>query len=164
MLSWHGWPDSTKTHFMALKSMGIPFFTSGTSHLKFVHELLVMSLEHEELLLEQMLSLHQVGKDIPTYSGTDIYHMCRTLHFRWKGQCATEIQFLNTPHDRRSCRQAMTPLWCSSIDTLWFPQKTGVCTFATRGGGGSYTCHQDYVVTWQRRLWLLSIQVLICFW
>ena len=32
--------------------------------------------------------------------------MCRTRHFRWKGQCATEIQLFNTPHDRRSCRHA----------------------------------------------------------
>ena len=30
--------------------------------------------------------------------------MCRTRHFRSKGQCATEIQLLNTPHDRRCCR------------------------------------------------------------
>ena len=59
--------------------------------------------------------------------------------------------------------QAMTPLWCSSIDTLCFPDKTGACTFATGGGGDSDTYHQDYVVTWQRRLRLLSIQVLICF-
>ena len=32
--------------------------------------------------------------------------MCRTRHFRRKGQCATEIQLLNTPHDRRCCRHA----------------------------------------------------------
>ena len=64
-------------------------------------------------------------KDILTCSSTDIYHMCRTRHFRWKGQCATEIQLLNTPRDRRGChgRQAMTPLWCRSINTLCFPQK-----------------------------------------
>ena len=64
-------------------------------------------------------------KDIPTCSSTDIYHMCRTRHFRSKGQCVTEIQLLNTPQDRRCCRgrQAMTPLWCSSINALWFPQK-----------------------------------------
>ena len=60
--------------------------------------------------------------------------------------------------------QAMTPLWCNSIDTLWFPEKAGACTFATGGGGDSDTCHQDYVVTWQRRLRLLSIQALICFY
>ena len=55
-------------------------------------------------------------KDIPTCSSTDIYHMCRTRHFRSNGQCTTEVQLLNTPHDRRCCRgrQAMTPLWCSS--------------------------------------------------
>ena len=42
-------------------------------------------------------------------------------------------------------------------------KKTGVCTFATGGGGDSDTCYQDYVVTWQLRLRLLSIQALICF-
>ena len=63
-------------------------------------------------------------KDIPTCTSTDIYHMCRTRYLRWKGQRATEIELLNTPHDRPRCRQAMTPLWCSSINTLCFPQKT----------------------------------------
>ena len=74
-------------------------------------------------------------KDIPTYSSTDIYHMYRTRHFRSKGQCATEIQLLNTPHDGQCCRgrQAMTPLWCSSINTLWFPQKN--CRVHVRGRG-----------------------------
>ena len=63
-----------------------------------------------------------------------ICRMCRTLHFRWKGQCATEIQFLNTPHDWRNCRQPMTPLWCSSIDTLWFRKKWHA-HFRNRGWG-----------------------------
>ena len=129
-----------------------------------------VTMEHtRELPLEQKLNLHQVGiplKDIPTCSSMDIYHMCRTRHFRGKGQCATEIQLLNTPHDRRCCHgdQAMTPPWCSSISTLCFPQKTGAWTFATGGGGDNDTCHQDYMVTWQRRRRLLSIQALICFW
>ena len=34
--------------------------------------------------------------------------------------------------------------------------------FRDRGGGDCDTCHQDNVVTWQRRLWLLSIQTLNC--
>ena len=42
-------------------------------------------------------------------------------------------------------------------------QQTGMSTFATGCGGNSDTCHQDYVVTWQHGLQLLSIQVLICF-
>ena len=50
MLSRHGWPDSTETHFMALKSMGIPLFTSVTSHLIFAHERCVTSSEHEGTL------------------------------------------------------------------------------------------------------------------
>ena len=36
--------------------------------------------------------------------------------------------------------------------------------FATGGGGDSNTCHRDNVVTWQRRLRLLSIQTLNCFY
>ena len=44
MLWRHGWPDSTETHFMALKSMGIPLFTSATSHLKFAHERIYASI------------------------------------------------------------------------------------------------------------------------
>ena len=79
-----------------------------------------------------------------------IYTICVELAiFHSKGQCATEIQLLNTPHDRRCCRgrQAMTPLWCSSINMLWFPQKTVACTFAPGAGGDSDTCHQDCVVT-----------------
>ena len=69
-------------------------------------------------------------------------------------QCATEIQLLNTPRDQRHCRQAMTRLWCSSINTLCFLQKTGTRIFAR--GGDSDFCHQDYVVTWQHRLQLLD--------
>ena len=59
--------------------------------------------------LEQKVNLHQVGeplKAIPTCSSTDIYRMCRTRHFCWKGQCATEILLLNTLHDGRCCRHA----------------------------------------------------------
>ena len=114
-----------------------------------------------ELPLEQKLKIPL--QDISTCSSPNIYRMCRTRHFRWKGQCATEIQLLNTPHDRRRCLQAMTPLWCSPINTLCFPQKTGAWTFAAGGWGESDTCHQYYVVTWQRRLRLLSIRALICF-
>ena len=147
--------------------MGIPLFTSATSHLKFAHERCVTSSEHEGTL-EQKLNLHQVGDPIKRH--TDLFkygyicRMCRAHHFRWKGQCPTEIQPLNTPHDRRYCRQAMTPFWCCPIDTLCFPKKTAACTFDTGGGGNSDTCHQYYVVTWQRRLRLLLIQALICFW
>ena len=47
MLSRHGWPDSTETHFMALKSMEIALFTSATSHLNFAHERCLMSSKHE---------------------------------------------------------------------------------------------------------------------
>ena len=64
--------------------------------------------------------------------------MCRTRHFRWKWQCATEIQLLNTPHDRRCChgRQAMTPLsWFSTINTLCFPQENWHGNFRDRGWG-----------------------------
>ena len=87
--------------------------------------------------------------------------MCRTRHFRWKWQWATEIglniflltigeqvcdyinsfcnstenQLLNTPHDRQRCHQAMTPLRCSSISTLCFPKKKWCLHFCDRGWG-----------------------------
>ena len=146
---------------MALKSMGITLFTSETSHWNSRTSSASHHQNTRELPLEQKLYFHQVGDPIKS---TDIYRMGRTRRFRWKGQCATEIQPLITPHDWRCCRQTMMPLWCSSIDKLCFPLKTGACTFTTGGGGNSDTCHQDYVVTWQRRLRLLSIQALICFW
>ena len=129
MLSQHGWSYSTETHFTALKSMGIPLFTSPISHLKFAHMRCVTSsswstrgnsrLNKSQTFIKRAIP----SKDIPTCSDTDTSYMCRTRHFRWKGQCATEIQLLNTPHDRRCCHghQAMTPLWCSSINTLCFP-------------------------------------------
>ena len=91
-----------------------------------------------ELPFEQKLNLRQVDdpiKNIPTCSSTDIYRICRTQRLRWKGQRATEIQPLNTPHDRRCCRQAMTPRWCSSIDTLCFPQKNWRVHFRHQGWG-----------------------------
>ena len=88
-----------------------------------------------ELPLEQKLNLHQVG---------DIYHMCRTRHLRWKGQRASEIQLLNTPHDRRRRNQTMAPLWCCSINTICFPtNKTKNKT--------------------KKMARLLAIQALICF-
>ena len=108
-------------------------FTSATSHLKFAHERCVTSSwsTRGNSRLKWAIPL----KDIPTCSSTDIYHMCRTRHFRSKEQCATEIKLLNRPHDRLCCRcrQAMTPLWCSSINTLCFPQKN--CRVHVRGRG-----------------------------
>ena len=98
-------------------------------------------MEHtRELPLEQKPNLHKwaiPSKDKPTCSSTGAYYMCRTRHFRWKGQYTTEIQLLNTPHDRRCChdRQAMTPLWCSSINKLCFPQKNWRANFRDRGWG-----------------------------
>ena len=95
-----------------------------------------------------------------------IYHSCVKLAiFIVKGQCASEIQLLNTPHDQLRCRHGkqMTPVWRSSISHAQSPAKTSTRIFVTRGGGDCDTCHQDHVVTWQRRLRLLSIQTLNCF-
>ena len=121
---------STETHFTALKSTGIPLFTSATLHLKFAHECFVTPSwsTRGNSRLNKSLTFIKCAiplKDIPTCSSTDIYHMCRNLLFRWKGQCATEIQLFNTPHDRRCCHglQAMTTLWCSSINMLCFQKK-----------------------------------------
>ena len=52
----------------------------------------------------------------------------------------------------------MTPVWRSSISHAQSPAKTSTRIFATGGGGDSDTCLRDNVVTWQRRLRLLSIQ------
>ena len=54
--------------------MGIPLFTSPTSHLKFAHERWVrhVIMEHtRELPLEQKLSLYQVGDPIKRH--TDLF-------------------------------------------------------------------------------------------
>ena len=122
--------------------MEIPLLTSPTLHLKFAHERCVTSswstqgnscLNKSKTFIKWAIPL----KDLTTCSCTDIYHMCRTCHLHWKGQCATEIQLLNTPHDWRCChsRQAMTQLWCSSINTHCFSQKTGAWTFVRRVWG-----------------------------
>ena len=95
-----------------------------------------------------LYKLSQPHGDNTTCSSTDIYHICRTHHFRWKGQCTTEIQLLNTPHDRRCChgRQAMTPLWSSSINTLCFPQKLALDF--SRPGVGATTILATKITCW----------------
>ena len=47
--------------------------------------------------------------------------------------------------------------------TLSLPQKTGMPIFATGGEGDCNTCHQDNMVTKQRRMRLLSISTFNCF-
>ena len=56
-------------------------------------------------------------KNIPTCWSTDISLLCRNSHFHWKGQCASEIQLLNTLLDQLRCHHGkqMTPVWRSSI-------------------------------------------------
>ena len=116
-----------------------------------------------ELALEQRPNLHQQAipsKNIPTCWSTDISQLCRTCNFLMKGQCASEIQLLNTPHNQLRCPHGnqMTSVWRSSILHAQSPAKTITRIFTTGGGGDSDTCHRDNVVTWQRRLRLLSIQ------
>ena len=91
------------------------------------HERCVTSSEHE--------GIPAWTKGKPS-SSTDIYRMCRTRHFRWKGQCATEIQLLNTPHDRRCCRHASDDATLMQFD--WhalFPGKNWRMHFCHRGWG-----------------------------
>ena len=62
--------------------------------------------------------------------------MCRTRHFRWKGQCATAIQLLDTPHDRRCCRHASDDATLMQFD--WHalvPGKNWRVHFRHRGWG-----------------------------
>ena len=79
MFSRHGWPDSTKTHFTALKLMGIPLFTSATSHVKFAHERFVTASEHKGTPAWNFIKQAIPLKDMPNYSSTDICHSCVEL-------------------------------------------------------------------------------------
>ena len=120
-----------------------------------------LPLEKGQTFIKQAIP----SKNIPTCWSTDISYLCRTCHFHWKGQRASEIQLLNTPHDQLCCRHGkpMTLVWRSLISHTQSPAKTSMRIFATGGGGDSDTCHRDNVVTWQRRLRLLLIQNLNCF-
>ena len=132
--------------------MGIPLFTSPISHLKFAHERCVTSsswstrgnsrLHKSQTFIKWAIPLN----DIPTCSNMDTYYMCRTCHFRWKGQWTKEIQLLNTQHDRWCCHGVKR--WrCSGAVRLTRSasrKKTGAWTFATGGEGDSDTCHQDH--------------------
>ena len=93
-----------------------------------------------ELPIKQKVNLHQDqgGDHIKRYWPVEeqvyiIVVVARTRFFRRKGQCVTEMQLFNTPHDRRRCGEAMTPLWCSSINTLCFPQKMARALSRLRG-------------------------------
>ena len=63
-----------------------------------------------------------------------IYHSC-VEHFHRKGQCASEIQLLNTPHDHLRCRHGkqMTRVWHSSISHAQSPEKNWHAHFRDRG-------------------------------
>ena len=83
---------------------------------------------------KQKLNLHQVGEPIKRQVD---YNGCVELEnspLSLEGQCATEIQLLNTPHDRLRCRQAM-PLLVQLINTHCFPQKKWCVHFRDRGWG-----------------------------
>ena len=147
--------------------MQIYLFTSATSHLKFARaraERHVIGTRGNSRLNKGQTFIKQAipSKNIPTCWSTDISYLCRTCHFHWNGQCASEIQLLNTPHDQLRCRHGkqMTPVWRSSISHAQSPAKTSTRIFVTGDGGDCDTCHQDNLVTWQRRLRLLSIQTL----
>ena len=151
---------------MPLKSVRIPLFTSARLHLKFAHKRIVTSSGHEGTpawtKAKPSLSIHR-----KTYRPAEarIYHSCVELAIFIGKECASEIQPLNTPHDQLPFRHVkqMTPVWRSSISHARSPAKTITRIFLTGGGGHCDTCHQDNVVTWQRRLRLLSIQTLNCF-
>ena len=86
------------------------------------------------------------------------------LHLRrriWNSR-VHERSVTSSAHEGTRCRhgEQMTPVWRNSISHAQSPAKTITRIFATGGGGDSDTCHRDNVVTWQRRLRLLSIHTL----
>ena len=93
-----------------------------------------------------------------------IYHSYLELVISRKAQWASDIQLLNTLHDQRCCRQTDNASLTQSNFTRSVSQKSGTRIFATGGGGDCDTCHQDNLVIWQRRLHLLSIETLNCFY
>ena len=101
-----------------------------------------------KLPLEQRPKFHRAGYPIEKHS------IC---HLYWKGQCASEIQLLNTPHDQLRCRHGkqMTPVLAQFDFTRSVSCKNWHAHFHDRGWGDCDTCHQDNVVTSQWRLRLL---------
>ena len=85
---------------------GFDRFITGFGNSSLLAYLLLLSRHHgahegTPAWTKAKVNLHQVGDPIKrqlTCSSTDIYHVCRTRHFRWKGQCDTEIQLLRFTH------------------------------------------------------------------
>ena len=167
MLSRHGWPNSFETRVMALKSMGIPLFTSATSRLKFAHERCVSSSEHE--------GTPAWAKAKPSPSRRSHWKTYRPVQLRIYIVCVELAIFVGKDsvpkkfslYTHHMIDVVVVERWRHSdavrLTHSASREKTGACTFTTVDGGDSDTCHQDYEVTWQRRLRMLSIQASICF-
>ena len=145
-------------------------FTSATSHLKFARaraERHVTGTRGNSCLKKaKPSSIRRSHRKTNQPAEAWIYRSCVELAiFIGKGSVHLKFSFLNTPHDQRRCRHGRR--WTRSgavrFHTPSRPQKLARALFATGGGGDSDTCHRDNVVTWQRRLRLLSIQNLNCF-
>ena len=168
LICFHGmvdWPYTPGTHFTAPKSMRICLFTSMGD---FTFKIRAWAVRHvirtggnSRLNKARTLTKQAIpSKNIPTCWSTDISWLCRTCQFRWKGQCATEMQLLTHRMINAVVAMRLTLLWHNSISHTRSPAKTGTRIFVT---GGIDTCHHDYVVTWERLLRLLSFQTSNCF-
>ena len=146
--------------FMAIKSMVIAMFTSATSHLKFAQERCVTSSEHEgppAWTRTKPSPSRQSHWNTYRPHQARIYHNGVELHQCWKGQYGTKKISFQTHHmtDDVVVKQ-MTP-GRVQFDYHSVPPKK-------KEWGDIDTCKQYYMITWKCGLWLLSIQVKICFW
>ena len=117
-----------------------------------------------ELPLEQKVNLHEVGDPIKRH--TDLFkygYISYVLNAPFSLERTVCHRNSAFKHTTWSTMLSPCKRWRHSdavrLTRSGSRKKTGACT---GGGGDSNTCHQAYVVTWQYRLRLLSIQALIC--
>ena len=95
-----------------------------------------------------------------------IYHSCVELAI-FIGKGSVHMKFRFWTHHMTNFVVATGSRWRRSgvvrFHTLSHPQKLSRAFSRPGDGGDSDTCHRDNVVTWQRRLRLLSIHTLNCF-
>ena len=168
MFSWYGSVYSTETHFVCLKSMRIPMFTSANLHLKFVHSQCVMSSENRGTpAWIKAKAVSSSWSQWETYWPVQarIYHTCVELAiFVGRTVCDWNSTFKHTAWSTTLSPSRWSPLGCNSINTICLPKKCGTHIFAT-GGGRAIAILGIKIAWWHGSnadLFLL-IQALICF-
>ena len=117
--------------------MQIYLYTFATSHLKFARaraERHVIGTRGNSRLNKGQTFIKRSHRKTYQPAEARIYHSCVELTILiGKGQCASEIQLLNTPHDQLRCHHGkqMTPVWRSSISHAQSLTKTSTRIFAT---------------------------------